>query len=85
MGGSVVEHLPSAQIMIPECWDRVPHQASHREPASPSAFVSASLSLSLPITYPLPPLFMDREETVKTQKEGGCLETGKNVRNLRTP
>ena len=37
LGGSVVEHLPSAQIMIPGSWDRVPHRAPHREPASPSA------------------------------------------------
>ena len=34
-----------AQYVIPESWDRVLHQASHREPASPSAYVSASLSL----------------------------------------
>ena len=47
LGGSVVEHLPSAQVMILESWDRVPHQAPHREPASPSAYVSPSLSVSL--------------------------------------
>ena len=43
LGGSVVEHLPLAQGMIPESWDLVPHQAPCREPASPSACVSASL------------------------------------------
>ena len=42
-GGSVVEHLPLAQIMIPGSWDQVLHQAPHREPASPSAYVSAFL------------------------------------------
>ena len=46
-GGSVVEHLPSAQVMIPGAWDRVPHRVPHREPASPSAYVSASLWDSL--------------------------------------
>ena len=47
LGGSVVEHLPSAQVVIPGSWDRVPHWALRREPASPSACVSASLSGSL--------------------------------------
>ena len=47
LGGSVVERLPSAQSVIPTSWDRVPHQAPYMEPASPSACVSASLSLSL--------------------------------------
>ena len=46
LGGSVVEHLPSAQGVIPESWDRVLHQAPHGKPASPSAYVSASLSVS---------------------------------------
>ena len=43
LGGSVVEHLPSAQGMIPETQDQVLHRAPCREPASPSAYVSASL------------------------------------------
>ena len=47
LGGSVVEHLPLAQVVIPGSWDRVPHQAPHREPAYPSAYISASLSVSL--------------------------------------
>ena len=41
-GGSVVERLPSAQVMILASWDRVLHGASHREPASPSASVCVS-------------------------------------------
>ena len=45
LGGSVVEHLPSVQGMILGSWDLVPYQAPHEEPASPSAYVSASLSL----------------------------------------
>ena len=45
LGGSVVEHLPSAQGMILESWDQVPHQDPHTEPASCSAYVSAILSL----------------------------------------
>ena len=36
--------LPSAQGMILETQDRVPHQALCIEPASPSASVSAPLS-----------------------------------------
>ena len=46
LGGSAVERLPSAQDVIPGSWDRVPHRAPHMEPASPSAYVSASLSVS---------------------------------------
>ena len=45
--GSVVEHLPLAQVVIPGSWDQVSHQASLGELASPSAYVSASLSVSL--------------------------------------
>ena len=36
-----------AQGVIPGSWDRVLHRALHREPASPSAYVSASLCVSL--------------------------------------
>ena len=43
LGGSVVEHQPLAQVMILGSWGQVPY----REPASPSAYVSASLSVSL--------------------------------------
>ena len=42
----MVEHVPSAQGMIPGSWDQVPHRALWVEPASPSACVSASLSVS---------------------------------------
>ena len=45
-GGSVVERLPPAQGVTPGSQDRVPHWAPRREPASPSACVSASLSVS---------------------------------------
>ena len=45
LGGSVVESLPLAQGMIPVSWDQVLHQASCVEPASPSAYVPASLSV----------------------------------------
>ena len=40
LGDSMVEHLPLAHVMIL-------HQAPHREPASPSAYVSASLFMYL--------------------------------------
>ena len=43
LGGSVVEHLPLANVMILGSWDQVPHQGPPRE----SAHVSASLSLSV--------------------------------------
>ena len=38
--------LPSAQGLILETWDRVPRRTPCMEPASPSAWVSASLSVS---------------------------------------
>ena len=47
LGGSAVEHLPSAQGVIPGSWDPAPHLAPHREPVSPSVYVSASFSVSL--------------------------------------
>ena len=40
-GGSAVECVALAQVMISESWDRVLHS-----PASPSTYVSASLSVS---------------------------------------
>ena len=47
LGGSAVENLPLTQVMILESWDRVLHRAPCEEPASPSAYVSASLCVSL--------------------------------------
>ena len=47
LGGSVVEHLTLAQGMIPVSQDPVLNGALCRKPASPSAYVSASLSMSL--------------------------------------
>ena len=43
LGGSVVERLPLAQVVMLGSWDGAPHQAPLGEPASPSAYVSASL------------------------------------------
>ena len=43
----MVKHLPLAQVVILGAWDPVPHLALRREPASPSAYVSAVLSVSL--------------------------------------
>ena len=45
LGGSAVWHLPLAQGAVLESQDRVPRRAPYMEPASPSACVSASLSL----------------------------------------
>ena len=39
--------LPVAQVVILGSWNRVPHQAHHKEPASPSAYVSIPLCVSL--------------------------------------
>ena len=47
LGGSVVECLPSAQVVILRSWDGVLHGVPRREPAPPSACVSASLSQCL--------------------------------------
>ena len=47
LGGLVVEHLPSAQGVILKTRDGVRHRAPCTGPASPSAGVSASLSVSL--------------------------------------
>ena len=47
-GGSAVERLPSAQGVILGSRDRVPRRGPCRDPASPSACVSASLCVSLP-------------------------------------
>ena len=44
-GGAAVWRLPLAQGAILESRDRVPRQAPSMEPASPSSFVSASLSI----------------------------------------
>lgn len=49
LGGSAVWRLPLAQGVILESRDRVPRRAPGMEPASPSACVSASLSLSVSI------------------------------------
>ena len=46
LGGSVVERLPSVPGVIPESWDRVPHQVPHEEPISSYACVFASLYVS---------------------------------------
>ena len=47
LGGSAIERLPSAQGVIPEFQDRIPHQAPCTEPASTSVNVSASLCVCL--------------------------------------
>ena len=52
-GGSVVECLLSAQVVIPGSWDRVLHWAPCRESASPSAYISASVSASLSLSLSL--------------------------------
>ena len=43
LGGSVVERLPLAQVVILGSWDLVPHWVLRREPASSSACISTSL------------------------------------------
>ena len=45
MGGSALEHLPLAQVMVPGSQNQVPHRAPCMEPASPSACVYDSLSV----------------------------------------
>ena len=43
LGGSVAENLPLAQDVIQGSWNRVLHQAPHKEPVSPFACPSARL------------------------------------------
>ena len=50
-GGSIVEHLPLAQVVILGSWDPGPYQACHGEPASPST-PPAAFSLSLKYIKP---------------------------------
>ena len=45
LGGSVVEHLPLAQVVIPESSD--PVESRYQAPHSPCAYVFASLCVSL--------------------------------------
>ena len=47
LGGAAVWRLPLARGAILETWDRIPRRAPCMESASPSACVSASLSLSV--------------------------------------
>ena len=47
LGGAAVWRLPLDQGAILETQDRIPRQAPGMEPASPSAYVSLPLSLSL--------------------------------------
>ena len=46
LGGLAVECLPLAQGVTPRSWDRVSHRAPCMEPASLSAYISASFSVS---------------------------------------
>ena len=46
LGASAIEPLPSAQVVIPQSRNRVPHWAPCMEPATPSACVSASVSMN---------------------------------------
>ena len=47
LGGSVVERLSLAQVMILGSWDQVLHQVPCREPVFPFVYVSAYVSASL--------------------------------------
>ena len=47
LGGSMVEHLPLAQVMIPVSWDQVPHQALCRGASFSLCLCLASFSESL--------------------------------------
>ena len=46
LGGSVIEHLPSAQVVILGSGNQVPHQAPCREPASPCLCLYFALCVS---------------------------------------
>ena len=50
LGGSAVERLPLAQVVIPGSRERVPHRAPHGELASLSAYVSASVCVCVSLS-----------------------------------
>ena len=71
--GSAAEHLPLVQGVIPESQDRVLHQVPCREPTSPSACVSASLSLCNAHEYNKYNLKKDRQTDSMEQIHGNML------------
>ena len=66
----MVERLPLAQGVILETRDRVPRPAPCMEPASPSACVSASLSLS--VSHELKTNKQTKKRGAKLWKEPRC-------------
>ena len=73
-GGSVVEHLPSAQVVIPGSWDGVPHRAPRVEPASPSACVCLPLSVSHKQTNKQTNKIFKKKATRDMRKNGLSME-----------
>ena len=51
LGGAVVKPLPSAQGVILGSWERVPHWAPYKEPASPSASLAIRFCWGLESKY----------------------------------
>ena len=64
----MVEHLPSTQGVILGSQYRVPHQPPLGEPASPSAYVSASASLCISHEK-INKIFKSQKERGKTKKK----------------
>ena len=60
LGGSVVEHLPLAQVVIPGSWDRVPH-----------GLPTGSLLLHLPVSLSLSVSLMNKSIKIKNKKQNG--------------
>ena len=63
-----VEHLPLTQGVILGSQDRVPHRPPLGEPASPSAYVSASASLCISHEK-INKIFKSQKERGKTKKK----------------
>ena len=66
LGGSVVEHLPLAQVVILGSWDRIPHRAPHGE-------LCLSLPLSLCVSHELKKKKnLNKERNEEGEAQEGC-------------
>ena len=72
LDGSVVEHLPLAQVVIPGSWDQVLKQAPQGETISPCVYFSACLPVSV----------MNKKKSLKTNKQNPQVSKFSTIRYL---